>query len=252
MLRRRMTDRAIVSAFSGDHNCRHTCGQCGSIGRRLLWINRESNMSSSSSNRIPQTQDDELINAARNGSSHAMGELLQSCRAYLLAIGESELTADLRIKVSPSDLVQETSVQAQRAMPTFRGQTQNEFRMWVRGIFMHQLAQARRKFKGTEGRDIGREVRQLNSSSILELSNRVLDNETPSRMVIRKEDQSALRQAIARLPEDYRQVIRLCHFDLVSFAEMGRTSGRTQDAMYRLWLRALKRLKEELHGHDPS
>ncbi|MBX9653881.1 sigma-70 family RNA polymerase sigma factor [bacterium] len=209
-------------------------------------------MPSSSPNGIPNAKNDELVDAARNGSSVAMGELLQSCRAYLLAIGESELTADLRIKVSPSDLVQETSAQAQRSMPTFRGQTQKEFRMWVRGIFMNRLAQARRKFKGTEGRDIGREERQLNSSSILDLANRVLDNETPSQMAIRKEDQASLREAMARLPEDYRQVIRLRNFELVSFPEIGRTLGRTEEAMRKLWLRAMKRLKEELHSHDSS
>ncbi len=101
--------------------------------------------------------DDELVAAARAGSSDAMGLLLQSCRTYLLAISESELSAELRIKVSPSDLVQETFAEGQRSMPNFSGSQPEEFLAWLRGILMHKVAHSRRRFLGTAARDLGRE-----------------------------------------------------------------------------------------------
>jgi RNA polymerase sigma-70 factor (ECF subfamily) len=191
-----------------------------------------------------------LIRAAQAGSAEAIGELLQSCRTYLLAIGEKELSADLRIKVSASDLVQEAFVEGQRSIAQFQGQTKSEWQAWLRTILIHKLAHVRRTYQGTAARDIAREERQPNHSSILGLAQQIVDNDTPSRGAMRTETESALHAALARLPEDYRAVIKLRNFELASFAEIATRFERTEGAVRAMWLRAMKRLKAELPPTD--
>ena len=54
------------------------------------------------------------VTTARGGSREALGEALESCRAYLLLVANRELDDDLQAKGAPSDLVQETFLEAQR------------------------------------------------------------------------------------------------------------------------------------------
>ena len=56
--------------------------------------------------------DDGLLVAARRGSREALGNALEACRRYLLAIASRELDPDLRGKGGASDLVQETFLEA--------------------------------------------------------------------------------------------------------------------------------------------
>ncbi len=55
---------------------------------------------------------DVSIVAARGGSFTALGQLLDHYRDYLLRIANTELESDLAPKVNPSDLVQDTFLQA--------------------------------------------------------------------------------------------------------------------------------------------
>jgi RNA polymerase sigma-70 factor (ECF subfamily) len=49
---------------------------------------------------------------ARQGSREALGRLLEGCRHYLLLMANQDTGPDLRAKVAPSDLVQETFLEA--------------------------------------------------------------------------------------------------------------------------------------------
>ena len=70
-----------------------------------------------------------------------------------------------------------------------------------------------------------------------------------------------LANALARLPEDYREVITLRHVEGRSFEEIAAAMGRTSGAVRMLWMRALERLGEadggrrwnrvEAHGRQP-
>ena len=53
-----------------------------------------------------------LLAEARTGSRQALGQILESCRNYLLLIAGKELTSDLQAKGGASDLVQETFLEA--------------------------------------------------------------------------------------------------------------------------------------------
>jgi len=65
----------------------------------------------------------ELIHQAHGGSSEALGQLLDGCRGYLLRIAGEDIDPRLRAKGEPSDIVQETFLEAQRDFGEFRGAT---------------------------------------------------------------------------------------------------------------------------------
>ena len=97
------------------------------------------------------------LTAARSGSGNALGELLESCRGYLLLVARKELDPDLEGKGSPSDIVQETFLEAHRDFAQFQGDSEAELLAWLRRILAHNLFNEARRF-ATRGRDATREV----------------------------------------------------------------------------------------------
>src|SRR5262249_21935157 len=94
---------------------------------------------------------------ARGGSPEALGRVLEACRGYLLLVAERELAPDLRAKGGASDLVQETFLEAQRDFADFRGDTEAEFRAWLRRLLLHNVANFARHFRDTAQRQAARE-----------------------------------------------------------------------------------------------
>lgn len=200
-------------------------------------------------NRQETRATEDLLVAARGGCGEALGILLQSFRTYLLVIGERELRADLRVKVSPSDLVQETFAEGQRVLHGFSGTSAPELKAWLRAILLNKVATARRRYLTTEARKLSREEQSPDRSSIHGETDRPVDEETPSKQAMRQEDAHTVREAIARLPEHYRQVIQLRNFDVLPFAQIALIMQRPEQSLRALWIRAMQRLKEELNGY---
>src|SRR5438874_1463377 len=95
--------------------------------------------------------------AARAGSSEALGNVLETCRAYLLLIARQELDTELQAKGGASDLVQETFLEAQRDFRQFAGQTEEELLAWLRRLLLNNVANFRRRYRETAKRDVNAE-----------------------------------------------------------------------------------------------
>ncbi len=109
---------------------------------------------------------DRSLANARAGSPEALGAVLEAHRRYLLLVAEKELAHDLRAKGGASDLVQDTFIEAQRDFRQFRGETDNEFRGWLRRILLRNLGNFTQRYRGTDMRDVGREVELPAGSSV--------------------------------------------------------------------------------------
>src|SRR5215469_16577252 len=97
---------------------------------------------------------DRLLLAARAGDREARGQLLELYRAYLTLLARLEIDRRLQGKVDPSDLVQETFLEAYRDFEQFRGSTEKEFLSWLRQVLLSNLANLVRHYLGTQGRDV--------------------------------------------------------------------------------------------------
>jgi len=69
---------------------------------------------------------------------------------------------------------------------------------------------------------------------------------TPSRAAARREADSFIEQALAKIPSDYADVIRLYDLEQRPIAEVAQHLGRTEGAVYMLRARAHDRLREAL------
>lgn len=188
-----------------------------------------------------------LIDQARNGSHQASGELLEACRDYLLLIANRQLEPQLRQKIGASDLVQETCIRAQDDFVRFQGGSERELLAWLRKILLNRIAQARREFVATAKRDINREIPIGGDGSTRPRGVQVVcPQESPSRQVSAREDLLRVEAAIARLPPQYAEVIRLYVRERLRFDAIGERLGIGSDAARKLWARAVERLQREL------
>ena len=99
---------------------------------------------------------DQLIAQARGGDPAALGTLLELYRNYLRLVARSLIGAALRVKIEPSDLVQETFLKAHQEFGKFRGQNEHELVAWLRRILSSTLAD-QVKHHRRKGRDLQRQ-----------------------------------------------------------------------------------------------
>jgi RNA polymerase sigma-70 factor (ECF subfamily) len=192
-----------------------------------------------------------LLQQARGGSETALGALLESYSSYLTLLARVQIGRRVQGKVDAGDIVQETYLEAHRQFANFRGTSEGELTAWLRRILAGQLALTLRRYLGTKGRDVNLE-RQLGAD--LDQSTQALDgglvatHSTPSQHVARREQAVILADALAALPEDYREVIVLRHLEALPFAEVAARMGRSEDSVQKLWVRALGSLRKTLGG----
>jgi RNA polymerase sigma-70 factor (ECF subfamily) len=203
----------------------------------------------------PRPQDDPAlvegwIEGARAGSAECLGRIAATYRNYLLLIANRELPAELGGKVGPSDVVQETLLKAQGTFGQFRGTGRDELLGWLRQILRNQVIDAQRACQADKRR-LSRErpIAPADDSQGADLPLAAKDR-SPRAEVILREESEALRRALERLPEDYRQVVLLRSWDRLPFAEVGRRLGRSAAAAGKLWARAVERLQQELEPRE--
>ena len=187
------------------------------------------------------------IAAARQGCEAALNRLFTACRSYLLMVANQVLPHELRQKAGASDVVQETLLQVKKNFDRFQGTSERELMAWLRGVLMNNVQEITRRFLKTEMREIQREVSLDQGLSGAE-GDYLIDNmvHSPGSQVVATEEAARLSAALARLPAEYRQVIRLRNWEERSFVEIGESLGRSADSARKLWARAIKQLKSEL------
>ena len=195
---------------------------------------------------------EKLLALATEEGGESLGQLLELYRNYLRLLASLEIGQRLQVKVDASDLVQETMLEAHKDFEGFRGTSEAEFIAWLRKIMASVLCGMLRKYLGTQKRDIRLErtlQEELDHSSILLSRGFVDPHSSPSQQASRREQSVLLADALAQLPEDYRQVLVLRHLQELTFPEISRRMERSLSSVEKLWVRGLSRLRQILSGN---
>jgi RNA polymerase sigma-70 factor (ECF subfamily) len=186
----------------------------------------------------------DLVMEARQGSRPAFDRLAAASRDRLERFIRSRMGPALNARMEAEDVLQETLLRAFCSIGNLQWQDAEAFLSWLGSIAEHVIkTQAEKK----------REARLLGSALDVPGS-RV----PPSKALRREERFERLRESLAALSPEHREVILLARIERLSFTEIGRRMGRSPDAAKQLLSRALKHLKaafgetESLHLPERS
>jgi RNA polymerase sigma-70 factor (ECF subfamily) len=190
-----------------------------------------------------------LIDGARAGCDHSMGQLAERYRRYLLLVANTEISTNLQAKIAPSDLVQETFMHAGQSFGRFTGASERELLAWLRRILHFRALNAARRFDQVAARRVGRELPLVTGaeggrSSLADRS------PTPCAQILADEDRAALDRALGRLSEDDRSVILLRALERKSFADIAARLSCSAEAARKRWVRALAQLRHQWGRND--
>jgi RNA polymerase sigma-70 factor (ECF subfamily) len=196
-----------------------------------------------------------LLARARSGDRKALDRLFAVCRNYVTILARTQVEKSIRAKFDPSDLVQQTLLEAFRGFGGFHGNTEAEWLVWLRRILSHNATDFARRYTGTEKRQVSLEIglERGDGSRRSDACREAVDSEdSPSAQILTQERDLLLADALARLTSDHREVIILRNLQGLSFAEVARRLHRSRPAAQMLWMRALQKLQELLREAPSS
>jgi RNA polymerase sigma-70 factor, ECF subfamily len=189
-----------------------------------------------------------LLEQARRGDDDALGRLLELYRNYLRLVARSLISAALRVKLEPSDLVQETFLKAHREFTQFEGRSEPELVGWLRRILVRSLVNQAKHHR----RQVRNHQRQESLEQLLDRSSITIQQalaspiSSPSEQASRREQAVLLADALSRLPDDYRETFIRRTLEHVPFQTIAVEMSRSVGAVRMLWARAVKRLTQML------
>jgi RNA polymerase sigma-70 factor (ECF subfamily) len=154
----------------------------------------------------------------------------------------------LRRRFDSSDLVQETLLKATQNLEQFRGGSEAELVKWLQGILQNVLADAMRRARAQK-RDVAQEEALavvVNDSSARLPNWLVAPGSSPSQRAEREEQLLRVAAALAKLPEDQRDVIILRDSLETPVRTIAEQLGRSEKAIAGLLLRGRRKLRDLL------
>lgn len=199
-----------------------------------------------------QTEEIEaLLARLRAGDEHALAELFSHYRAQLDRMVSLRLDHRLGGRVSASDVLQESYLDAAKRVDHFLSRPEMPFFLWLRLITNQCLVDVHRRHLQAQRRDAGLEQSlyqgQLATASSISMAACLAeDMPSPSQVAVDQERSTALQRALDSLDPIDREVLALRHFEELSNNEVAEILGLQKHAASKRYVRALARLKVAL------
>ena len=177
----------------------------------------------------------DLLRRARSGSPEALNLLYERCAGRLLAFIRLRLGRDLRSRLESRDILQATLVKSLEHLGDLKGNETRSLMAWLARIAEHEIRDCA-DFHHRQRRDAARDMAIDDAVPLPALTRSALSR------VILDEQAKQLEEALESMSADHRDVILLRKFEELSFAEIGRRLGKSEDACRMLLARAMTAL----------
>ncbi|MDV6028996.1 MAG: sigma-70 family RNA polymerase sigma factor [Phycisphaera sp. RhM] len=194
-----------------------------------------------------------LLKRALAGNVDAMDQLLLRHRDRLKSMVMVHMDSRLASRFDASDVVQDTLLTAAQRLNQY-DPSRVSFYIWLRQIARDRLSELYQRHVGTKKRSVLREhAWGLSQDSTDRLAVRfTIPTEAILDQVIRRERQQRLQIALARLPEQQREILVMRHLEQLSMAEIAAACELTEGAVKMRQLRAVRRLRRLLELESSS
>lgn len=204
----------------------------------------------------PADKTEQLLDDARGGDVDAVNQLMQRHRDALRRMVQMRLDQKIQRRVDVSDIVQDVLVEANRRLADYLQNPVMSFHLWLRQIAKDRIIDAHRRHRVSAKRSIDREQPLAAPAgmgrSTMELAAQICDRElTPAAAATQREMVRRVEQAITQLGEQDCEIIVMRHYEQLSNQEVAEALGLTEPAASMRYLRAVRRLREQL-AEPPS
>jgi RNA polymerase sigma-70 factor (ECF subfamily) len=177
----------------------------------------------------------DVLREALSGSSEALERLYQRMAPRLLAYIRLRMGRDLRARLESRDILQAALMRSFERLGDFRGADPRSLAAWLARIAEREIAD-RADYHHRHRRDAAREE-SLDESAVVPAPVR-----SALTQAILDEKARALEAAMDSLSDAHREIILLRKFEELSFPEIARLLGKSEDACRMLLARAMTAL----------
>ena len=192
-----------------------------------------------------------LVEQAAEGDDAAWDLLIREHGPRLRRMVALRMDHRLRGRIDPSDVIQESYIDAARRLGEYAKNPTMPFFVWLRFLTGQKLIEQHRRHLGARARDANREISLYHGAfpgaTTADLAAHLLGKlSTPSQAAIRIERTIRLQEALNSLESIDREILALRHFEQFSNGEAAEILGLDKSAASKRYARALVRLKDAL------
>jgi RNA polymerase sigma-70 factor (ECF subfamily) len=192
-----------------------------------------------------------LVDQAAQGDDAAWERLMSEHRPRLRRMVALRMDRRLNGRIDPSDVIQESYIDAARRLKEYSENPSMPFFLWLRFLTAQRLMEQHRRHLGAQARDANREISLYHGAfpeaTTADLAAHLLGKlSTPSQVAIRVEQTIRLQEALNSLEPIDREILALRHFEQFSNGEAAEVLGLDKSAASKRYARALVRLKDVL------
>jgi RNA polymerase sigma-70 factor (ECF subfamily) len=192
---------------------------------------------------------DKLIASAKEDASH-LDELFRWYRPYL----KLRALADARVrrlgtKLDGSDIAQDALHRAHQGFERFEGTSEPQLTAWLQSILSSAIKDVTRAFYGPT-RDVTREKswQDQGESASLAFDGPLAEGSSAGTRLLKGESALILAKAIASLPNDQADAIRLKYLESMQLKQVAELLGKSEAAVAGLLRRGAENLRKRLGG----
>lgn len=193
----------------------------------------------------------ELLAGAQAGDGQAIDRLFDRHRDALRHMIALRLDQKLARRLDVSDVIQDVLIEANRRLRDYLAEPALPFHLWIRQIAKDRIIDAHRRHRVSGKRSVDREQPLAAEGAIdhstLDLIGQLRDPAvTPAAAATQREIAGRVQMAIDRLEERDREIILMRHYEQLSNQDVAQALQLTEPAASMRYLRALKRLRQQL------